>query len=96
MKFSEPTPNRFIDRVDQSPQRLDRGSRLLKVCPEAAELGFEIGDPIFDRRLGCTVCTNSAVSQPRSAVVCSMVFVFVGASTARLPRSLMMKARVRR
>ena len=90
MKFPEPTPDRFIDRVDRSPERLDRGSRLLKVCPEAAGLGFEIGDPIFDRRLGLYVCANSAVSQPRSAVVCSMVFVFVGASTARLPRSLMM------
>jgi hypothetical protein len=52
MKFPEPTPDRFIDRVDRSPERLDRGSRLLKVCPEAAGLGFEIGDPIFDRRLG--------------------------------------------
>jgi hypothetical protein len=52
MKFSEPTADRFIDSVDRSPQRLDRGSRLLKVCPEPAGLGFEIGDPIFDRRLG--------------------------------------------
>ena len=52
MKFPEPTSDHFIDRVDRSPERLDRGSRLLKVCPEAAGLGFEIGDPIFDRRLG--------------------------------------------
>jgi hypothetical protein len=52
MKFSEPTADRFIDSVDRSPERLDRGSRLLKVCPEPAGLGFEIGDPIFDRRLG--------------------------------------------
>jgi hypothetical protein len=52
MKFPEPTSDRFIDRVDRPPERLDRGSRLLKVCLEAAGLGFEIGDPIFDRRLG--------------------------------------------
>jgi hypothetical protein len=52
MKFPEPTPDRFIDRVDRSPESLDRGTRLIKVCLEAAGLGFEIGDPISDRRLG--------------------------------------------
>jgi hypothetical protein len=51
LKFPEPTPDRFIDRVDRSPERLDRGRRLLVVCPEALRLGFEIGEPISDRGL---------------------------------------------